>query len=158
SDVLSCLESGQALELHQDPAAEEGEGEAATPVPQRLGIPENLFFIGTVNVDETTYMFSPKVLDRAFTIELNQVNLRDWGNGVAGVEPAERSPLRVNRFAGTLGRWRRPGAEDWQAFGDLMGGELQRVVLALEDLLAAEQRPFGYRVAGEIARFVALAA
>src|SRR5262249_1553248 len=117
SDVLSCLESGQALELHQDPAAEEGEGEAATPVPQRLGIPENLFFIGTVNVDETTYMFSPKVLDRAFTIELNQVNLRDWGNGVAGVEPAERSPLRLNRFAGTLGRWRRPGAEDWQAFG-----------------------------------------
>ncbi len=35
---------------------------------RRLPLPRNLFFVvGTVNVDETTYMFSPKVLDRAFT-------------------------------------------------------------------------------------------
>lgn len=31
--------------------------------------PKNLFIIGTVNIDETTYMFSPKVLDRANVIE-----------------------------------------------------------------------------------------
>ncbi len=31
--------------------------------------PENLFIVGTVNIDETTYMFSPKVLDRANVIE-----------------------------------------------------------------------------------------
>ena len=35
-----------------------------------LALPENLFIIGTVNVDETTYMFSPKVLDRAHVIEM----------------------------------------------------------------------------------------
>jgi energy-coupling factor transporter ATP-binding protein EcfA2 len=35
-----------------------------------LTIPSNLFFVGTVNIDETTYMFSPKVLDRAHVIEL----------------------------------------------------------------------------------------
>ena len=35
----------------------------------RLPYPENLFVIGTVNIDETTYMFSPKVLDRANVIE-----------------------------------------------------------------------------------------
>lgn len=35
-----------------------------------LTLPQNLFVIGTVNVDETTYMFSPKVLDRAHVIEL----------------------------------------------------------------------------------------
>lgn len=34
-------------------------------------LPPNLFFVGTVNVDETTYMFSPKVLDRAHVLELN---------------------------------------------------------------------------------------
>lgn len=34
-------------------------------------LPPNLFFVGTVNVDETTYMFSPKVLDRAHVIELD---------------------------------------------------------------------------------------
>lgn len=37
---------------------------------QPLRLPPNLFFIGTVNVDETTYMFSPKVLDRAHVIEV----------------------------------------------------------------------------------------
>jgi hypothetical protein len=35
-----------------------------------LLLPQNLFIVGTVNVDETTYMFSPKVLDRAHVIEL----------------------------------------------------------------------------------------
>lgn len=34
-----------------------------------LSFPANVFVIGTVNVDETTYMFSPKVLDRAHVIE-----------------------------------------------------------------------------------------
>lgn len=35
----------------------------------KLPYPENLFVIGTVNIDETTYMFSPKVLDRANVVE-----------------------------------------------------------------------------------------
>lgn len=53
--------------------------EDASPSPQKLGkwqlldqtikLPPNLFVIGTVNIDETTYMFSPKVLDRANVIE-----------------------------------------------------------------------------------------
>jgi hypothetical protein len=53
--------------------------EDALPSPKMLGkwqlldqtikLPPNLFVIGTVNVDETTYMFSPKVLDRANVIE-----------------------------------------------------------------------------------------
>src|SRR6185312_10874734 len=35
-----------------------------------LTLPDNLFIVGTVNVDETTYMFSPKVLDRAHVLEM----------------------------------------------------------------------------------------
>lgn len=42
---------------------------------ERLTIPENLFVVGTVNMDETTFSFSRKVLDRAMTIEMNEVNL-----------------------------------------------------------------------------------
>lgn len=38
-------------------------------------IPENIYIIGTVNMDETTFPFSNKVLDRANTIEFNEVNL-----------------------------------------------------------------------------------
>lgn len=44
-------------------------------VPQEIKIPLNLFVVGTVNVDETTHMFSPKVLDRSNVIEMNEVNL-----------------------------------------------------------------------------------
>ena len=38
-------------------------------------IPKNLIVVGTVNMDETTFSFSRKVLDRAMTIEMNDVNL-----------------------------------------------------------------------------------
>lgn len=38
-------------------------------------IPQNLIVVGTVNMDETTFSFSRKVLDRAMTIEMNEVNL-----------------------------------------------------------------------------------
>jgi len=40
-----------------------------------LRFPENLYIIGTVNMDETTFPFSRKVLDRANTIEFSYVNL-----------------------------------------------------------------------------------
>ena len=42
---------------------------------RRLTIPQNLIVIGTVNMDETTFSFSRKVLDRAMTIEMNEVDL-----------------------------------------------------------------------------------
>lgn len=52
----------------------------------KLELPQNLFITGTVNIDETTYMFSPKVLDRAnvieFKLDMNDVldNLLDASN------------------------------------------------------------------------------
>ena len=42
---------------------------------KRLSLPANMIVIGTVNMDETTFSFSRKVLDRAMTIEMNEVNL-----------------------------------------------------------------------------------
>lgn len=42
---------------------------------KRLSIPNNLIVVGTVNMDETTFSFSRKVLDRAMTIEMNEVDL-----------------------------------------------------------------------------------
>lgn len=42
---------------------------------KRLTIPQNLIVVGTVNMDETTFSFSRKVLDRAMTIEMNKVDL-----------------------------------------------------------------------------------
>lgn len=42
---------------------------------RNLGIPHNLRIVGTANMDETTHSFSPKVLDRAFTIEFDDPDL-----------------------------------------------------------------------------------
>lgn len=69
ADMLSALESAEPIALHSE--VENLSGSACDPisVPSWLELPKNLFIIGTVNVDETTYMFSPKVLDRANVIE-----------------------------------------------------------------------------------------
>lgn len=48
------------------------------PIPPRIAYPPNLVIMGTVNVDETTFSFAPKVLDRAFVIEFNEVKVDDY--------------------------------------------------------------------------------
>ena len=155
SDLLSCMESGDPIHLHDDDEVASGEAEDDEPVPKKLGIPPNLFVIGTVNVDETTYMFSPKVLDRAFTIELNQVDLEGYAASAAG-GAGHVTPLELPRFTGLAGSWRKPEPADWQRFGEI-GGEWRERLIALNTILAEEGRHFGYRVANEIGRFVTLA-
>ena len=63
SDFLSAMESGEPIPLYKKSA------EDNSSIPESIILPDNLFVTGTVNIDETTYMFSPKVLDRANVIE-----------------------------------------------------------------------------------------
>lgn len=63
ADFLSVMESNAKFKLHNDSTLHK------SGIPHELSWPQNLFVIGTVNIDETTYMFSPKVLDRANVIE-----------------------------------------------------------------------------------------
>jgi 5-methylcytosine-specific restriction protein B len=63
ADFLSVRESRDKFKLHSNKEQEK------SGVPFELSWPKNLFVVGTVNIDETTYMFSPKVLDRANAIE-----------------------------------------------------------------------------------------
>lgn len=77
ADFLSTMESGDSIPLHN---IKSKTGEVPIYVPQSISLPKNLFIIGTVNIDETTYMFSPKVLDRANTIEfrLTETDLENF--------------------------------------------------------------------------------
>jgi 5-methylcytosine-specific restriction endonuclease McrBC GTP-binding regulatory subunit McrB len=60
--------------------------------------PENLYIIGTVNMDETTFPFSRKVLDRANTIEFSYVDLTPHADWV----PTTPAPLSLgNSFLKT---------------------------------------------------------
>jgi hypothetical protein len=91
SDFLSCMESrriGTNGEIIQESIFLHNQHEELLyvdadhhvyAIPPRIEIPKNLYIIGTVNMDETTYMFSPKVLDRANVIECNEVDFhRYW--------------------------------------------------------------------------------
>lgn len=157
SDFLSALESGEEIDLHDSESVEQGLAGDGMAVPRRVGIPENLFFTGTVNVDETTYMFSPKVLDRAFTIEFNEVDLVGYGDET-GEDPGTSEPLWLTGLAEAPIIKPPPGPKDWEEFGEIADGELREVVIELNELLAEDNRHFGFRVANEIARFVLLAA
>ncbi len=69
ADILSAIESGQEIALHASNEKLCSFAGDPLPVPAKIRLPDNLFVVGTVNIDETTYMFSPKVLDRANVIE-----------------------------------------------------------------------------------------
>ncbi|MBZ4419949.1 McrB family protein [Myxococcus sp. RHSTA-1-4] len=55
-----------------------GHETAVNEVPPSVPWPKNLFIAGTVNMDETTHPFSDKVLDRAFTLEFWDVDLKSF--------------------------------------------------------------------------------
>lgn len=74
ADFLSAMESKESIKLYSDSDRytkfdNDNKPVSETRVLDKFKLPSNLFIIGTVNIDETTYMFSPKVLDRANTIE-----------------------------------------------------------------------------------------
>ncbi len=89
---LSTMETGDDLRLH-------AEAEPINGVPPAVAWPANLRIGGTVNMDETTYPFSDKVLDRAFTLEFWSVDLRgflDRRNGTTGhYTPAQSALLAI---------------------------------------------------------------
>jgi hypothetical protein len=66
ADFLSIMESNDTIKLYTGAKRKSLDG---LDIDLEIGWPKNVFIIGTVNIDETTYMFSPKVLDRANVIE-----------------------------------------------------------------------------------------
>jgi 5-methylcytosine-specific restriction enzyme B len=151
SDFLSAMESGESIHLHDDVEVEESQN-----IPRRMTIPRNVFVVGTVNVDETTYMFSPKVLDRSFVLEFNEVDLDGLG-GTIRVEEPDSTPLALVRMQDGL-KLRGPATDaEWQRFESALGGVTSSTLRKLHAALAIDNRHFGYRVAREVARFVDLA-
>jgi hypothetical protein len=85
ADFLSVMESKEEIPLHASAEMENG-------VPEKLIIPSNLFIIGTVNIDETTNMFSPKVLDRANTIEF-RISEEEMKAFLGNIKPLDMDKL-----------------------------------------------------------------
>ena len=99
-------------------------------------MPGNVLFTGTVNVDETTYMFSPKVLDRAFTIEFDQVDLEGFTKGKSSDEASgltldgAKESLDLLRSGSSGGDDWKPSREDWVKFSEETGGHQKALLPA----------------------------
>lgn len=64
-----------------------------------LHLPSNLFVIGTVNMDDTTHQFSRKVIDRAFTIEMNGGKMEDmFSKESKALLEYREEPISLNAF------------------------------------------------------------
>lgn len=141
ADVLSGLESDEPI-LPNLTACEDGLWRRVND--KDLPLPKNLFVIGTVNVDETTYMFSPKVLDRASTIEF-RVETEDL---VVGGALARIAQAGANNAAGFLKAATAPPVTLDDTY--LVGGLRQ-----VHRLLAGHGREFGHRTFFESRVFAA---
>ena len=117
---------------------------------QAVGLPSNLGLVGTVNVDESGHPFSKKVLDRAFTLELDATDLAQWAE--AGGEGASVEPWPSSAWA--------PRAVRLGGLGKLSKAErgvVQATVDAVAEahaLLAPAGLGVGYRARDEAALFV----
>lgn len=147
SDVLSAMETrefaGSAITSAPMVDFERyGTDEAAKAKYGRLGFPQNLYLVGTVNMDETTFPFSKKVLDRANTIEFNDVDLLPVFDTVTDC-PA---PLQLpNSFLQSEYLLLAQCGRDSE-FVQTVCAELQR----FNRILRGANAHFGYRVRDEI--------
>lgn len=147
ADILSAIESDEKIHLHQD---SERKANGAT-IPAEVELPKNLFIIGTVNVDETTYMFSPKVLDRANVIEFRM----DAGElkGFLG-NPAKPDLSKLDSKGAPFGKAFVDAAKNPVVVPADVKAAYDAEMLLLFKTLQAHGAEFGYRTAYETARFI----
>jgi hypothetical protein len=115
-------------------------------------LPPNFGIVGTVNMDETTQAFSRKVLDRAFTIELSDIDLH-----VMGQLGGTTAGSQLGRWPASwwLARYRRISdvPADCTEFDSILDRVI-RVLTQANTVLIQAQMQLGYRTRDEIALFV----
>lgn len=135
SDFLSVIECRE----------KDSDGKVVTvPIAQyEKGIPNNLYIVGTVNMDETTFPFSKKVLDRANTIEFNYVDLIPTFDVAESTFDTLQLP---NSFLRTEYLILSRDCAQEQEYVQEICGELQ----AINEILVKANAHVGYRVRDEI--------
>ncbi len=148
ADVLSRMElrgsTGETSPLVSEDLAPED------AVWQAVRMGPNLALVGTVNVDESAHAFSRKVLDRAFTLELDAPDLATWAAPPEASGGAERWPVRA---------W-QPLARRLSGLRGLTDEQQTRVEAAVQAVaeanavLAPAGLGIGYRTRDDVALFV----
>ena len=109
-----------------------------------LKLPENLYLIGTVNMDDTTFQFSRKVLDRANTIEFSDVNLEslfEHDTEEVGIISDVHNDFIKSTYLKTL---------DIELEHRSYAKEVNKKIIEINNILSKSQKQFAYRVRDEI--------
>lgn len=156
ADFLSAMEledKEKALKLHSAGLAKTREG---VDVEGSIDFPENLFVIGTVNIDETTYMFSPKVLDRANVIEIHAdpAALANFLKGIGGEAGTEAR----NHGVSFLDAARVIRNEDAHGHVPLLAPEFRELakqrLMELFEIMKRGRGEFGFRTGREVLAYL----
>jgi hypothetical protein len=158
-DFLSAMEARSgAIRFHD-------EGDFRLPrfegdpvgVPRSMSYPQNLFVIGTVNVDETTYMFSPKVLDRAHVIEF-EVDPNEVRAFLADPKPLQPVPRAAQgeseAFLDLSLRARGAKEPPLPELPPAVKTEVNRHLLELLEILQNGRFEFAFRTAKEVVAYL----
>lgn len=145
ADFLSAMESKEKISLWN---SDKDSDKVIDSVPQRIDLPKNLFIIGTINVDETTYMFSPKVLDRANVIEF-KISSKEMGEFLQEMREIDRDSI-ISKAAGMGADFVAKACKKDLA----QDGEAVEMLQKFFDELKNVNAEFGYRSATEIFRFI----
>ncbi len=143
ADFLSALESHQDIPLWEKP------DECDSEVPAKIAMPKNLFIVGTINVDETTYMFSPKVLDRANVIEFK---IADYEMEIFLKQDMNIDVQAADSLCANMGQDFVEKATRKEADSSELA---QKTLIEFFKILKKVNAEFGYRSATEIYRFIA---
>jgi len=137
ADFLSVMESKDKFKLHSDKENKK------SGVPHEINWPKNLFVVGTVNIDETTYMFSPKVLDRANVIEfrVNETEIEGFLNAGKEIKPITKMGIAMSNSFVAIAKKDQNDSDFSKLNIELLDFFKELQVLGAE---------FGYRTATEI--------
>lgn len=150
SDYLSVIESRRKIE--NKIITDDLIYDAEISEEENLSLPENLYLIGTVNMDDTTFQFSRKVLDRANTIEFSDVNLENLFGDELEILSEEKSENL---------------SQDLEIYNDFIKStylktlhieneyrdyavEINKKIIEINNMLKKSQKQFAYRVRDEI--------
>jgi hypothetical protein len=155
SDFLSCIESRyisdnetlqEKIRLHAGSGWIESDDDYFDVIPTEVEIPQNLFVTGTVNVDESTYMFSPKVLDRANVIEFNTVDLNNYESTESRIGVHDFQLREFPNFSS----YNLSSHHDYKVIND----DAKAFLSIIHGILEKYNMHFGYRVINEISKYI----
>ena len=157
ADFLSAMELEDkegALKLHSAGLARTREG---VEVPGKIDFPSNLFVIGTVNIDETTYMFSPKVLDRANVIEIHadEAELRSFLRGTEDAIEVEARDYGISflDLAKEIGS-RDPDGDHVPLLPEAVRNAAAERLMELFRIMKRGRGEFGFRTGREVLAYL----